>query len=396
MKTSAEHAGEIEAEFLAGAQANMGPASAKLLGGSWLESEEHDSSEQLRAAMVDRRIYDRDRYARLPHGRGFTVRGFERRWLFGRRIRSVTVASVLAPPGPLLESDEPAPPVSASELSEHVRKLVTSSRAPHLIGVCSPSGFEEDVWDSPPQIQGARLVLIEPREDGGYRISKGLGTHDAKLCKLFDPEHIGQKLGRVRREIEEGSSDLLTGSLSAETVAKRLQLPLPLVEQGFDMAARTEPELRVSKKSGEMLMFRGAPVAADKEDSSMSLAEWIKSLFSKDGEEAQKINVLAERKASLSNRLDRIYEDIGKLEKKEDKLREEGQASKSPVSKRRIAGQISRLRKDISRINTSAAMMSKQINVISTHIHNLELAQTGSVAELPTGDELTEAAVNAE
>ncbi len=49
-----------------------------------------------------------------------------------------------------------------------------------------------------------------------------------------------------------------------------------------------------------------------------------------------------------------------------------------------------------SRINTSASMMSKQINVISTHIHNLELAQTGSVAELPTGDELTEAAVNAE
>ncbi len=66
------------------------------------------------------------------------------------------------------------------------------------------------------------------------------------------------------------------------------------------------------------------------------------------------------------------------------------------MSKRRIAAQISRQRKDISRSNTSAAILSKQINVISTHIHNLGLAQTGSVAKLPSSDELTEAAVNAE
>lgn len=128
----------------------------------------------------------------------------------------------------------------------------------------------------------------------------------------------------------------------------------------------------------------------------MSLSEWVKSLFSKEGEEAKKINVLSERRASLSGRLDRLYTDISKLEKKEGQLRDEGKATKVGVAKRRIAGQISRLRKDISRVNTSASILSKQINVISTHIHNLELAQTGTVAQLPTGEELTEAAVNAE
>ncbi len=306
MSSSAEHASEIEAEFLAGVRANIGPATAKLLGGKWLENEEHDASERLRAAMADRRIYDRGKFARMPHGRSLTVRGFERRWIFGKRVRSVSIASLLAPPEGLLDHEDGAPPVTASELSDHVRKLVTGAKVPHLIGVCSPSGFEDDVWESPPQIRGVRLVLIEPRADGGYRISKGLGTHDAKLCKLFDPEHIGSKIGRVRAEIEHCSTDLLTGSLSAETVAKRLQLPLPLVETGFEMASRADPELRASKRSGELLLFRGAPVASGKEDSSMSLADWIKSLFSKDGEEAKKINVLAERKASLSNRLDRI------------------------------------------------------------------------------------------
>ncbi len=75
MSSSAEHASEIEAEFLAGVRANIGPATAKLLGGKWLEHEEHDASEQVRAAMVDRRIYDRGKYARMPHGRTLTVRG---------------------------------------------------------------------------------------------------------------------------------------------------------------------------------------------------------------------------------------------------------------------------------------------------------------------------------
>ncbi|MFQ5424838.1 MAG: hypothetical protein ACE5F9_12765 [Phycisphaerae bacterium] len=396
MKTAAEHASQLEPEFLAGVRANLGPMGSKLLGGVWFKSEEHDSAEQVRAAMVDRRIYDRERYAKMPHGRGFTIRGYERRWLFGKRIRSVTIASVLAPPGPLLDSDEPAPPVTMAELTAHVQRLVTSAKAPHLIGVCSPSGFEKEIWDTPPQVRGARIVLIEPRADGGWRVSKGLGTHDAKLCKLFDPEQVGHKLHRVQQEIEERSTDLLTGSLSAARVAEDLELPAPLVEQAFEMAGKADPELHVSKKSGETLLFRGAPVASGKEDGSMSLAEWIKSLFSKEGEEAKKINVLAERKALLSSRLDRLYGDTGKLEQKEALLRAEGKAASGTVTKRRVAGQISRLRKDISRINTSAAILSKQINVISTHIHNLELSQTGSVAQLPSSEELTEAAVNAE
>ena len=128
----------------------------------------------------------------------------------------------------------------------------------------------------------------------------------------------------------------------------------------------------------------------------MSITEWIRSLFSKDGDETNKINVLAERRAALSSRLDQMYEDIGALEKKEAKLVDEGKASSSKVTRIRLAGQIERLRTDIQRFNTTASMLSKQINIISTHIHNLEMSQTGSMAQLPTSDELAEAAVGAE
>ena len=128
----------------------------------------------------------------------------------------------------------------------------------------------------------------------------------------------------------------------------------------------------------------------------MNVIDKIKSLFAGDGDEGDKINVLAERRAALAQRRDRIYGDIGKLEKKEAQLLEEGKAAKSQVPRRRLAAQLLQLRKDIGRQNTSAAMLNKQINIISTDIHNLTLIQQGEMAQLPDTTELTEHAVEAE
>ncbi len=396
MKTAATHAKEIESGFLAGVRQKLEAAQGRLIPGKSFKIKDRDNAEGVRATMIDRRLFEQERYAELPHGEGFVIRGYDRRWIFGKRLRSVTTASVLAPPEPLLESDDPASPVTLSELIEHVRDLVTDPKVPHLIGVCSPSGFEEEARKAPPDMGNVMLVLIEPRDDGGWQVTSTAGNLDPRLSKLFDPEQVLHKLDRVRREIEEHSSDLLTGGLTASTMARELEVPVPMVQHAFELAAKADPELQVSKRSGEAMLFRGAPVSSAREDHSMSLAEWIKSLFSKEGEEAKKINVLSERRAALSGRLDRMYEDIAQLEKKEQQLHQEGKATTSKVSKRRIAGQVMRLRKDISRCNTSAAMVSKQINIIGTHIHNLELARTGSVAQLPSSEELTEAAVNAE
>jgi len=396
MKTPTEHALETESAYLAGVQANLKAAGSRFVRGTSFKHEEHDDGERVRAAMIEHRIYDKPRYANMPHGRGFTVRGYERRFIFGRRLRSVTTATVLAPPEPLLSSDGSAPPVTVAQLNAHVRNLIVDHRTPHVIGVCSPSGFDPSVLSALPESPNVSLVLVSPSEGGGWRVACTGRKLDDRLLALFDPEDGRQKIERVRREIRERSTDLLTGGLSAGGLASRLQLPPKVVQAAFEAASRDDPELRVARRSGDYLLYRGAPAAAGEEDSSMSLAQWIKSLFSSAGEEARKIDVLAERRASLSDRLNRMYEDIGKLEKKESQHIDEGKAATSNVVKRRVASQISHLRKDISRCNTSAAMLSKQINIISTHIHNLELAQTGSVAQLPTGDELTEAAVNAE
>jgi hypothetical protein len=128
----------------------------------------------------------------------------------------------------------------------------------------------------------------------------------------------------------------------------------------------------------------------------MNFIDRIRQLFSGEGDEAAKINLLAERRAALAQRRDRMYEDIGKLESKEAELFGQGKAATSQVPRRRIAAQLAQLRKDIARQNATAAMLNQQINIISTDIHNLTLLQQGKVAQLPDTEELTEHAVQAE
>jgi len=128
----------------------------------------------------------------------------------------------------------------------------------------------------------------------------------------------------------------------------------------------------------------------------MNMIDRVRRLFSGEGNEVEKINMLSERRAALAQRRDRIYEDITKLEKKEADLVTEGKATASSVPRRRIAAQVAQLRKDITRHNTTAGMLNQQINIISTDIHNLTLIQQGEVAQLPDTQELTENAVKAE
>ena len=204
-----------------------------------------------------------------------------------------------------------------------------------------------------------------------------------------------QKVERVRRAIDEHSADLLTGGMSVSSVATKTGLDEGLVRQAFKQVAGADPELRFTEKEGEFLLFRGAPVQHE-EKRPMNVVDRIRQLFSGEADNIQKINLLAERRASLAQRRDRIYEDIAKLEEKEAELLEQGKATKSHVPRRRMAAQLAQLRKDIARQNATSAMLNKQVDIISTDIHNLTLIQQGEKAKRPDTTELTEHAVQAE
>ncbi|NOT00922.1 MAG: hypothetical protein HOP29_09860, partial [Phycisphaerales bacterium] len=229
----------------------------------------------------------------------------------------------------------------------------------------------------------------------GWKVAGAGAELPAAVLALFDPEVEADKIDRVREELRHRSADLLTGGMSASSIAGRLSVPEPLVRQAMESVAREDPELRVSRQSDGFLIYRGA-AGPRAEKSSMNVVDRIRQLFSREGHEAEKINELAERRAKLAERRDRLYEDIGQLETKEAQLLEQGRTATSQVVKRRLAAQMHQLRKDIVRQNTTANMLSKQVDIISTDIHNLTLIQQGNAAKLPTTEELTENAVQAE
>jgi hypothetical protein len=395
MTTDAARALQYETEFLSGVEVNFEAAKGKQFRGSSWQRSQHDESDRLRALLASNRIFDRERLKSLPANRRVALHGFERRFLMWRRRTGVAIASTLSPMSHYAASpDAPAPPIGLGELADHVRQLAGDARVPHIIGVCATSGFSDEAREAGLDLPNVTVILIEPDGHGGWRTTPSSDAVEPPVLRIFDPEGTNEKIERVRGVIEERSADLLTGGISASAVASQTGLPEAVVRRAFEQAA-TDPELRAAEKDGEFLLFRGAPVQRQ-ERKPMNVIDRIRQLFSREGDEAEKINLLAERRAALAQRRDRIYEDIGKLEKKDSDLLAQGKAATSPVPKRRLAAQLAQLRKDIARQNTTAAMLNRQIDIISTDIHNLTLIQQGELAKLPDTTELTENAVKAE
>lgn len=396
MTVNANKAFQYETNFLAGVQDNFEQAKGKDFRGSIWQHANFDESDRLRAMLAKNRKTDRELLKSLPSNRRIALFGFKRRFGLFKRATGVAIASVLSPLSHYASSEESqAPPIGLGELTDHIRTLVRNPRVPHIIGICSPTGFTDEALRAKSDVPNTSVILIEPDGHGGWRTSASDEKVDPRLLKIFDPEGSTQKIDRVRSVIDEYSAELLTGGLSASTIANRANLPISTVKLGFEQVARTDPELKFTKKDGEFLLYRGAPVQPQ-ENRSMNVVDRIKQLFSKEGREVEKINLLSEKRAGLSHRRDRIYDDIGKLEKQEATLFEEGKAATSQVPKRRIAAQLNQLRKNITRHNATAAMLNKQIDIISTDVHNLTLIQQGQMAQLPDTIELTENAVRAE
>jgi hypothetical protein len=321
------------------------------------------------------------------------VKGFVPRYFFWRRATGTAIAAVISPFEELLEDGTPAP-IGANELSAYLQRLAPDRQARCVIGICAPSGFTPEARALLSKNPNLTLVLVEPTRGGGWRVTAGEDAPDF-VRQMFDPEDAEQKMDRVSAAVNAARGDLLTGGMSAARIAEKLSVPVEMARAAFERLATGDPELRVSRNGEDVLLYRGAPVLR-KEKSMKGWVDRIRDLFGREGDEAAKINLLAERRAALAQRRDRLYEEIGTLEQREDELLTQGRQNTSTVVRRRLAAQIAQLRKDIARQNTTAAMLNQQINIIATDVHNLTLIQQGKAAELPDTQELTENAVRAE
>jgi TolA-binding protein len=61
-----------------------------------------------------------------------------------------------------------------------------------------------------------------------------------------------------------------------------------------------------------------------------------------------------------------------------------------------VTGQLLQLRKDIERRQQLITVLNQQVNIVSTHLHNLELVHQGHSAKLPNSEEVASDAAKAE
>ena len=128
----------------------------------------------------------------------------------------------------------------------------------------------------------------------------------------------------------------------------------------------------------------------------MPLLDRIKTLFARKGDEEKKISFLSERRTALSQQRDRAYEEMANLEQQEEALKRSFRETGAQITKKRVTTQLLQLRKDLERRHQLVGVLNQQINVVSTHLHNLELVKQGTSAQLPDADEMTADAVKAE
>ena len=373
-----------------------------------------DRGVELKRQMTELKVPDRALQERMPVGEQIDVTlSTKRFFIFKKAVGSLRVMCV-SPTRALLRG-EASRPMTSGEVEQLLRQTpppVSSSRVPMTLVLVSTSGFEMDSRESVERTAHRTVLLAEPNDAGGWTVHGPVETK--ALVDLFDPEQDERKRDRVRAEIDAAKVELLGGSgIASDKLATKLQLPLQFVEATVKSYAKDNPGLAAKRLDGRVVLFRegttpalgGASAgrsattssaAADAGGSDMPLFDRIKSLFSRKGETEKKVAFLSERRAALSQQRDRAYEEINALEHKDNELRDEFKKARAPLTKRRITGQLLQLQKDIARRQQMVQVLNQQVNVVSTHLHNLELAQQGQVAQLPDSEEIASDAAAAE
>lgn len=346
--------------------------------------------------MVDAGKSDFDLQQRLPRGEIVDVSLVGRQlWLIPTKVGHVRVISL--PPARELVQGVPPAPLTTDELKRRLREVPPPTKAvgPMTTVVVSTSGFTAEARRLAEQTAHGVTVLMEPDTAGGWLVHAP-DSH-AELRKVLNPEDEGDKRRRVRDALQARNTDLITGGINLARIAGELNLPETLVEQEARQYAKSASNLRVKKLDGRAVLYREglSGDAAAAKGPPMAMMDKLLGLFGKRGDVEKKVAYLSERRAALSQQRDGAIEEIAALEVKEGELREEFKDA-GKIARQRITAQLVQLRKDIARKQQLMQVLNQQINVVGTHLHNLELVKQGQTASLPNVEEIAEDAAKAE
>ena len=356
-----------------------------------------DRAVELKRVMAEMRKPDRDLQHRMPVGASLDVTLLQSKMLVLKSPVGRLYAVTTSPTRTLLAGGDPQP-LRPAEVLKLLGEVPKGPAVPTTVVLMSTSGFTTEAHELAERRSDRTVILVEPNKAGGWGVFGPIETR--ALVDLFDPEADDSKRSRVHEEVDAAVAELSGAGLASDRLAARTQLPLPLVEAELRSYAKGHPGLVAKRLDGRVVLFRegSVPPAATSAvgGGEMPLLDRMRTLFARRGEHEKKISFLSERRAALMQQRDRSYEDIGAFEQQEVKLREEFRAATSDLTKRRVTGQMLQLRKDVERRQQLQQVLNQQINIVSTHLHNLELVQQGRGAKLPDHEEVAADAAKAE
>ncbi len=362
----------------------------------WFAPNRFNRDTDVHRAMSEMNVNDRSKRDRMPLGEQVDVTFWQRKMLLFKRVVARMRVMCVSPTRSLVAGEEPKP-MAKSDITRALADLPPAlGGVPTTVVMLSTSGFTIEAREAATRGPERTLVLVEPNDAGGWSV---YGPPETKaLVDLFDPEADTEKRQRIHKLIDEMKVDLLTSGIATDKLAAKAQLPLQLIETELKSYAKSNPGLVAKRLDGRVVLFRegSAQPTASTGGTDMAFVDRIKSLFARKGETEKKIALLSEQRTAFSQQLDRSYEEIGVLEKKDAELREEFKEASGAVTKRRVTSQLVQLRKDIERRQQLIGVLNTRINVVSTHLHNLELVRQDEHAKLPDSEEIANDAAAAE
>jgi len=147
-------------------------------------------------------------------------------------------------------------------------------------------------------------------------------------------------------------------------------------------------------KDGELVHLCRSPLS--EESTKMSLRSWIRKILRLKPSVSERVREMTAERVKLEQQRHEVDQRVSALEEEERNVVEKGATSKTDAERKQLAGKLMRTRRDLRRVRAQADIFTQQIDVLGTHIHHLTLAEQGKRFELPSAEDLTQEAAEAE
>ena len=354
-----------------------------------------DGSEYVSREMQRMGQRDRDLRDSLPGKRAIQIS--VRRGLLGtlrgqtrHRIRVRTLAPIEA----LLTGGQGGP-IGAEELRNALAQYdeLGSRYRPTIVVVGSPTGFTDAAQLLVQSSGMPQLVLVGGREDGGVDVRMSNALKKSDWAELFDFETDDEQLQRFQYHLDKQIDALETRGLSMPELANLLGLSVDEVRPMIRKACRKDTRLMTVMHDGELRLARN-PVAA--EVNRMSLWSRIRRWLGFKPSVAEQVAEMTKQRIGLEQQRAEVDNKVARLEADERDALKAGATATNMVEKKQLAGKLMRVRRELNRHRAQAQVFTNQIEVLGTHIHHLTLKQQGEKFDLPSAEELTREAAEAE